>query len=58
MDRLGDRQSEHRNDRWIGYLADEPRPERSEYGNSTVNWERMNLKKRSRGVAGTCRDVA
>jgi len=31
VDRLGDRQPEYRNDRWIGYLADEPRPEESQY---------------------------
>src|SRR5258708_6530280 len=28
LDRLGDRQSEYRNDRWIAYLADELRPEK------------------------------
>src|SRR5712664_1971921 len=31
VDRLGDCQSEYRNDRWIGYLADELRPEGSQY---------------------------
>src|ERR1700722_14133341 len=31
VDRLADRQSEHRNDRWISYLADELRPEGSKY---------------------------
>ncbi len=31
VDSLGDRQSEYRNDRWIGYFADELRPEGSQY---------------------------
>src|ERR1700685_2004978 len=31
LDHLGDRQSEYRNDRGIAYLADELRPERSQY---------------------------
>src|ERR1700674_3675922 len=31
VDRLGDRQSEYRNDSWIGYLADELRSEGSQY---------------------------
>ena len=31
LDRLRDRQSEHPNDRGIAYLADELRPERSQY---------------------------
>src|SRR5712664_2612015 len=31
LDRLGDRQSEYRNDRGIAYLADELRPERSQH---------------------------
>jgi hypothetical protein len=31
MDRLGDRQSEYRNDRWIGHLAEELCPEESQY---------------------------
>jgi hypothetical protein len=31
VDRFGDRQSEYPNDRGIAYLADELRPERSQY---------------------------
>src|SRR5262245_58003023 len=31
LDRLGDRESEYRNDRGIAYLADELRPERSQH---------------------------
>src|ERR1700724_4730536 len=31
LNRFSDRQSEYRNDRWIAYLADELRPERSQH---------------------------
>src|SRR5258708_6663068 len=31
LDRLANRQAEYRNDRWVAYLADELRPERSQH---------------------------
>jgi hypothetical protein len=57
--RLGDRQSEYRDDRRVGYLSDEPRPERSQYareGLAIVRHGQVSGYLQSHGAGADARD--